>query len=287
MALDQVDVDKLNEKELKKATMSFFDHLEVLRWHLIRSFLAIAIVSVIVFFNKSFVFDTLILGPKSSDFWTYRTICSWSEAMCFSPPAFNIITRDLGEQFLTHFRVSITLGFVFAFPYVFWELWRFVRPGLYPREQKAARGLVLICSLLFFIGNLFGYFIMSPFAISFLAGYQVADVVTTPTLTSYVSYMTMMTLPIGIVFEMPVLIYFLAKIGLVSSSLLKSYRRVAILLILIIAAIITPPDVITQFIIGIPLYLLYELSINLVVRVEREEKKREREEAEAALQENM
>lgn len=287
MALDQVDVDKLDEKDLKKATMSFFDHLEALRWHLIRSIAAIGIVAVIVFFNKSFVFDTLIMGPKSSDFWTYRIICELSDMMCFSPPAFNIITRDLGEQFLTHFSVSLTLGFVFAFPYVFWEIWRFIRPGLYPKEQSAARGLVFVCSILFFLGNIFGYFIMSPFAISFLAGYQIGDVVTTPTLRSYVSYMTMMTLPIGIVFEMPVLIYFLAKIGIVSSGLLKSYRRVAIMLILIISAIITPPDVITQFIIGLPLYILYEISISLIVRVEKEEKKREEAEEEAALQEEM
>ena len=278
MALDQVDVDKLDETGLKKATMSFFDHLEALRWHIIRSIVAIAVVAVVVFFNKSFVFDTVIMGRKSADFWTYRTICDLSELMCFSPPEFLIITRDLGEQFLTHFRVSITLGFILAFPYVFWEIWRFIKPGLYAKEQKAAKGLVFVCSILFFIGNLFGYFIMSPFAISFLAGYQVADVITTPTLTSYVSYMTMMTLPIGIVFEMPILIYFLAKIGLVSSEFLKSYRRIAFMIILIIAAIITPPDLITQFIIGVPLYLLYEISIGLVIRVEKEQARKEQEE---------
>jgi sec-independent protein translocase protein TatC len=271
MALDQVDVDKWKEEDSDQNNMSFFDHLEALRWHLMRSAIAVLLAGIFVFINKSFVFDTLIIGPKSPDFWTYRMICKMSDVLCFSPPKFTIITRDLGEQFLTHFKVSMTLGFILAFPYVFWEIWRFIKPGLYKSEQKAARGIVFICSLLFFMGNLFGYFIMSPFAVSFLAGYQVGDVMTTPTLGSYVSYMTMLTLPIGIVFEMPVLIFFLAKIGLVGSDFLKSYRRLAFLLIFIMAAIITPPDLVTQFIIGIPLYFLYEISIAIVMRVEKQE----------------
>lgn len=275
MALDQIDVDKLDEDGIEKSNMSFFDHIEALRWHLMRSVIAIAVISIIVFLNDRFVFHTLIEGPRREDFWTYRMICKISETLCFSPPKFTIITRELGEQFLTHFKVSITLGFILSFPYIFWELWRFIKPGLYKKEQKAARGLVFICSALFFMGVLFGYFIMSPFAISFLAGYQIGGVETTPTLSSYVGYMTMLTLPVGIIFEMPVLIYFLARIGLVTSSFLKSYRRISFFVIFIVAAIITPPDVLTQIIIGFPLYLLYEMSILVVERHEKKERKRE------------
>lgn len=275
MALDQIDVDKMDVESIDKSNMSFFDHIEALRWHLIRSFIAIAIVSIVVFFNQDFIFNTLIEGPRRSDFWTYRMICKISDSLCFSPPEFTIITRELGEQFLTHFKVSFTLGLIFSFPYIFWELWRFIKPGLYKKEQRAARGLVFICSILFFTGVLFGYFIMSPFAISFLAGYQVGGVETTPTLSSYVSYMTMLTLPVGIIFEMPILIYFLARIGLVSSAFLKSYRRISFFIIFVIAAIITPPDVVTQLIIGFPLYLLYEISIIVVERHEKRERKKE------------
>ncbi|MFT5385639.1 MAG: sec-independent protein translocase protein TatC [Saprospiraceae bacterium] len=173
------------------------------------------------------------------------------------------------------------MGIVFGFPYIFWEFWRFIKPGLYPDEKKAARGVVFVCSFLFITGVCFGYFIISPFAITFLVGYDLGAI-STPSLASYVDYMTMFTLPVGIVFELPVVVYFLTKIGLVTPSFLKSYRKHAFVIIIILAAVITPPDVITQFLVGIPLYILYEISIVISKRVvAKQEAQEEKEEKEA------
>ena len=164
------------------------------------------------------------------------------------------------------------IGIVVSFPYIFWEIWRFIKPGLYVKEQKAARGMVTICSGLFLTGVLFGYYIISPFAITFLAGYEIEGVVAMPALSSYINYMTMFTLPVGIVFELPIVVFFLSKIGLVTPEFMKSYRRHAVILILILAAIITPPDVITQVLVGMPLYVLYEISIVISRRVVNKQK---------------
>ena len=216
----------------------------------------------------------ILFGPKHDYFITYKIFCKYFNTFC-TVPQFDIIQRDLGEEFFTHLKSSIWLGLVIAFPYVFWEFWRFIRPGLYPHERKAARGIVFVCSALFFSGVFFGYFIIAPFAISFLANYSFGeDVISTTTLSSYVSYLTMITVPTGIVFELPVVAFFLGKIGLISAATMKRFRRHAIVVIFIGAAIITPPDVITQFLIGIPLILLYELSISIV---RRQEKKAEEE----------
>ncbi len=261
MPLDQIDVDKLppdGEEE-----MSFLDHLEQLRWHIIRSLGAIVLVGIGVFFAKDIVFDRIILGPTKDSFLTYRFLCSFGEFLCLTPgTTLDIITRDIGEQFITHLKSSFWIGLIFSFPYVFWEFWRFVKPGLYKNERQAAGGIVFICSLLFIMGVLFGYLIISPFAVSFLSSYSVSpDVLNTTTLSSFVNYMTMFTIPTGIVFELPILVYFLAKIGLITPEFMKAYRKHAIVIIFIAASIITPPDVITQFLIAIPLFILYEISI--------------------------
>ena len=278
MALDQVDVDKIGTEEAKE--MSFLDHLEELRWHLVRSAAAVVIFGVLAFVGGKPFFELIMYGPKTADFWTYRTICKISETLCFSPPEFDLMTVILGEQFIVHFKFAIMIGLVFGFPYIFWEFWRFIKPGLYPDEKKAARGVVFICSLLFITGVFFGYFIISPFAITFLVGYDLGAI-STPSLASYVDYMTMFTLPVGVVFELPVVVYFLTKIGLVTPSFLKSYRKHAFVLIIILAAIITPPDVVTQFLVGVPLYILYEISIVISKRVVAKQKLEE-EKAEQA-----
>ena len=273
MALDQVDVDKYEEQQEKE--MSFLEHLEELRWHLVRSTLAIAVVAIAVFLAKDFVFNTVLFGPKNPDFLSYQGICNLSEllgmgeSLCFQPPSFNIIATEFGERFIVHIKVSIMLGFVVAFPYVFYQIWSFIAPGLYDEERKAARGVVLVCSTLFISGVLFGYFIISPFAVNFLAGYAIDDVEATTSLSSYVSYMMMFTIPTGIIFELPVVVYFLAKVGLVTADFMKTYRKHAFVIILVLAALITPPDVVTQFLIGIPLYFLYEGSIIIASRMER------------------
>lgn len=255
-----------------QAEMSFLDHLEQLRMHIIRSLAVVGVVSVVVFLAKDFVFGTVIFGPKNADFITYRLLCRIADFLCFEPTPFNLITRDLGEQFMVHFKTSFWIGLVISFPYIFWEFWRFIRPALYPTEQKAASGLVFICSLLFTLGVLFGYFILAPFSISFLAGYSVGAIVT-PTLESYVEYMTMLTIPVGLVFELPVVAWFLSKIGLLTPTFLRTYRRHAVVAVFILAAIVTPPDVTSQLIVALPLMLLYEISILISARVEKAQKR--------------
>jgi len=254
--------------------MSFLDHLEELRWHILRSVIYIGVVAIVVFVMKDFVFNNIIFGPLSKDFLTYRFLCYLSDFTCFYPPELELITRVLGEQFLTHIKVSAWLGLIVSFPFVLKEIWSFVAPALYSDEKKVSKGIVAICSFLFMLGVLFGYFVMAPFAIKFLAEYSVGSfAITAPTLSSFVGYMTMFTVPTGIVFELPVVIYFLARAGLIGPDVMKKYRKHAVVGILILAAIITPPDVVTQFLIGIPIFTLYEISINIARRAEKKYQK--------------
>lgn len=272
------NISKSSNSDVKNTEkeMSFLDHLEELRWTLARSLIAIVLVAIVMYTMEDLVFKYVIFGPRSDWFITYQWFCGISDRTCFGPPEFELFAVGMGEQFYTSLKVSFFLGFIVAFPYVFYQFWKFIKPGLYEKEQKAARGVVFVCSFLFLLGTAFGYFILSPFAIRFLAGYSVSQEVVTngASLSSYVSYMTMFTLPTGIIFELPVLIYFLAKVGLVTAAFLRTYRRHAFVIILILAAVITPPDVITQFMIGVPVFLLYEVSILIAARIE---KKREKE----------
>lgn len=251
-----------------QAEMSFFDHLEELRWHLIRAVLAIVLFGIVVFLNKQFVFDKVVFGPLSDRFPTYQFFCRLFNSMC-EAPEITLQALKVEEKFLTHLKVSIVVGLVIAFPYVFYEIWNFIKPGLYPKERKAARGMVFICSILFSMGVMFGYFVVTPFAFTFLAGYKLGAIQAMPSLSSYVSTMIMIALPAGVVFELPIVVYFLSKIGLVTPAFLKKYRRIAVVVILILSALITPPDITTQFLIGIPLYILYEISIFISARVEK------------------
>lgn len=269
MALDQVDVDNLDEKE--EHEMSFLDHLEALRWHILRSVIAILFFAIIIFIAKDFVFRYIIFGPRYKDFLTYRVLCSISESMCIDPPQFIIATREVGEAFMMHMMVAFWMGFVIAIPFILWEVWKFIKPGLYPKEQKAASGFVLISTSLFVMGVLFGYYIVAPLAISFLAGYTIEGVAAQPTLSSYIDSMIMFTLPIGLVFELPIIVYFLAKIGLLTSEFMKKYRKHAVVVLLIIAAVVTPsPDIASQLLVFVPLYALYEASIFVAKRVQRQ-----------------
>jgi sec-independent protein translocase protein TatC len=262
----------------EKAEMSFFDHLEQLRWHIVRSVVAIILIAIVVFLLKDIVFHSIIFGPKNEDFISYRVMCRFVNMFCDYTPEFEIITRKLEEKFLTHIKVSFVLGIIVAFPYIFWELWRFIKPGLYAKEQKITRGIVYICSFLFMSGVFFGYFIISPLAIRFLSSYALEGPLSTVTLSDFVSLMVMFTLPTGIVFELPVLVYFLAIIGVVSVAFLKKYRKHSIVLILFVAAMVTPPDLISQFLIAIPLVGLYEISIVIAKRVEKRKKEEEEKE---------
>jgi len=259
------------KEEVKENEMSFLDHLEELRWHIIRSLAAIIVCAIIVFLFKEFVFDKIIFAPRRDSFLTYRVICGISDFICFQPPQFEIIPREFGEKFFTHLKVSFWLGIIISFPYIFWEIWKFIRPGLYKNEQNAAKGVVFICSSLFMIGVLFGYFIISPFAIKFLAGYSLSsiEVISSSSLASYVNYMTMFTVPSGIIFELPIVVYFLSTVGLLTPEFMRKYRRHAIVVILLFSAIITPPEVVTQILIGIPVLVLYEISIFISARAKK------------------
>lgn len=283
MALDQVDIDNIDPHTrlpVADKDMSFLDHLEELRWHIVRAIGAIFVCGIVIFVMGETVFKNIIFGPKEEWFLSYRALCGLSnlvglgDNLCFTPNQFTVIAVGFAETFVTHIKVAFIGGFVVAFPYVFYQIWSFVRPGLYEEEQKAARGTVFICSTLFIIGVLFGYFIISPFAVNFLSSYTLGGVVSnSPTLSSYVSYMTMFTVPAGIAFELPVVIYFLSKVGLITPDFLRTYRRHSIVVILILAAIITPPDVVTQCLIGIPIYFLYEASIIISARVQKQAEK--------------
>lgn len=266
--------------------LTFFEHIEVLRWHIIRSLASVVVVSVIVFAAKKIVFQYIILGPTSPDFPTYRFFCNLSPDFCFYPSNLQIITRDIQEQFISHIKVSLWLGFIVAFPYIFYEFWKFIKPGLYKNEIKAARGMVFICSMLFLSGVSFGYFLVAPVAITFLSAYSVSpEVANTTTLAALVNSMTMFTIPTGLIFEMPVVMYFLAKIGIVSSAFLAQYRKHAIVILTIVSAVITPsPDVFTMLMVGIPLYALYELSIIVTKRIDLERAAKEKADEESALE---
>lgn len=205
---------------------------------------------------------------KKPSFITYKVFCAISEATCFSPPELPLITRELGEQFFMGITVSLYLGVVVAFPIIFYEFWKFIKPGLYDQEIKIANRLIGVTSLLFLLGVSFGYFVIAPFAITFLGSYSVGtEAINSPTLASYVSYLTMFTIPVGLAFELPIVVYFLAKIGIIGPEIMKKFRKEAFLVIFIIAAVITPPDALTQILVGIPMYILYEISITVAARV--------------------
>ncbi|MEO0727767.1 MAG: twin-arginine translocase subunit TatC [Bacteroidota bacterium] len=279
MALDQVDVDQYEWKdgELQSGDnteMSFLDHLEELRWHIIRSLIAIAVAGIVLFLFRTWYFNEVILGPAFNDFASYGWFCDLSkkigagEALCMTLPDFKIQAVNFAEQFITTIKLCFVGGFVVAFPYVFYEIWKFIAPGLYDSERKATRGIVFICSVLFIMGVLFGFFIIAPFATNFLMGFTASETVANnPTLSSFVLYMVMFTLPAGLIFELPIVVYFLAKLGIVTPEGMRKYRRHSIIGILMLSAILTPPDVVTQFLIGIPLYVLYEISIIVAARM--------------------
>jgi sec-independent protein translocase protein TatC len=284
-----VALDQYQEEE-EEGGMSFLDHLEALRWHLLRSVAAILILSVAAFLAKSFVFGIVILGPSKVDFVTYRWLCQLSDylgvaALCIDELPFTIQSRQMTGQFTMHMTSSFVVGFIASFPFVFWEVWRFISPGLYDQEKNAARGAVFFVSLLFFMGAGFGYFILSPLSINFLSNYQLdPSILNEFDITSYISTLTMLVLASAIMFQLPVVVYFLAMSGLVTSGLLRSYRRHAIVVILVLSAIITPPDVISQILIAMPILVLYEAGIQIAKRLEKKRaKKKAQEEIDDAL----
>ncbi len=279
---------------MKKGTvseMSFLDHLEELRWHLIRIVIAISVFSVIAFIFKSIVFDVVILGPSKPDFITTTWLCQlgavinaqmaeWNLAeinpsiLCLNAKPFRLQSITMAGQFLAHMKIAFISGIVLAFPFIIYEFWKFISPALYQKERRHARGAVFFISILFLLGVLFGYFVICPLSVNFLINYQVSEIAENNIkLMSYVGTVTSIAFAAGVMFELPVVIYFLSKVGLVTPGFLIKYRKHAIVILLIVAAIITPPDIFSQILVCLPLLFLYEFSIVLSRRVENKRKR--------------
>ena len=262
--------------------MSFLDHLEELRWHLIRSVLAVVIVGSIAFIMKEFIFDTILFGPKKMDFPTYKIFCKIGTFLgidsdfCADELPFTIQSRLMAGQFSAHIWTSIWAGFIVGFPYVLYEMWKFISPGLHANERKHSRGFILVASLLFFMGALFGYYIVAPLSINFLGTYQVSSEVTNEfDLASYVATVRTSVIACGLIFELPIVVFFLTKIGLVTPEILKKYRKISLVVVLILAAVITPPDVASQIVVAFPILVLYQVSIYISKRVLKKQAKKE------------
>lgn len=257
----------------KEKVMSFWEHLEELRWHIIRSAIAILILSIAAFLNREIIFDKIILAPKDSEFITNQLLCRLAElinvsGLCIDALDLKIINLTMSGQFLTHMYSSIVAGLIVSAPYLIWEIWRFVSPALKRSEKKYTTGAVIVMSLLFFIGILFSYFLIVPLTLNFLGTYRVSSFVqNTISLKSYITTVVSLTFGVGIVFELPVFVYFFTKVGLLTPSFLKKNRKYALVVILIISAIITPADIFSQIMVAIPLYALYEISIIVSKRI--------------------
>ena len=275
MPRDQIDT------EPQEAEMTFLEHLEELRWHLIRSLIAIVVFAILVFLAKDFVWHHIILAPSRTDFWTYEMLCKAGEwlnrqALCIDELPFIIQSRKMTGQFTTHITTSALIGLIISFPYVFWEIWSFIAPGLYANERRNTRGAVFYVSFLFLIGVLFGYYVISPLSVNFLSHYNVdASILNEFELTNYVSTISMIVLSSAILFQLPMIVYVLTKAGLVTPEGMKTYRRHAIVVILILGALLTPPDPISQVLIAIPLFGLYQVSIYISASVLRRQRRKE------------
>jgi sec-independent protein translocase protein TatC len=266
-----------------EAEMSFFDHLDVLRGHLVRASIAIVVFTVLAFSYYDFIFDEIIMGPGRTDFWTYRMMCAAVEKFnlgadfCVTKLNFEIINTELGGQFTLQLNSSLMIGIVLGVPYLLFEIWRFVKPALKEEERKSATGFVFWSSLLFILGLLFGYYVVSPLSVNFLTNFEVSEIINNQiTIDSYFSVIATLSIGAGITFELPTIIYILSKLGIMTPQFMRSSRRYATVIILIIAAVVTPtPDLIIMLTVSLPLFLLYEVSIFISARVERNKKKEE------------
>ena len=282
------------EKGSSDVEMTFFEHLEDLRPHLVRAFSALFIIAIAAFCFKGFIIDTLLFAPQTPQFPTNRWLCEmgyllddfvgwlgglfnaeWSTdptVLCINrnPGAIEIINTKLTGQFNLHIKVAMATGLVLGIPYLLWEIWQFIKPALMPGERRGTRMLVGWVSLCFFLGVLFGYFIITPLSIHFFSTYNTsAMIVNRIDIPSYFSQVIGVSLGTGLIFQLPLLVYFLTRIGIVSPPFLRKYRRHALVLLAVVAAIITPPDIFSMILVMLPLYGLYEFSIWLSARTVR------------------
>ena len=273
----------------KENEMSFLEHLEELRWHIIRSVVSIFVLMIVAFIFRDIIFDEIIIAPKRPDFVTARWLCSLgsklsevfsfvdASILCINRRPVNLINITMAGQLTMSFVVSIVAGLILSVPVILWEFWKFFEPALKTNEKKYTKGTVLISSLLFFLGVLFGYFALAPLSVHFLTTWEVSgDVVNQINLKSYIGTVTSICLATGLIFELPIIAFFLSKIGVLTPEFMKQYRRHAIIVILIVSMVITPPDVFSQILVAIPLLILYEVSILISARII---KKREKESA--------
>jgi sec-independent protein translocase protein TatC len=271
-----------DKKNAPGAEMSFLQHLEELRWHLVRSAIVVVVIAILAFTFNDFIFDTVIFGPLRQDFFSYRAMCSLGhrigagDDLCLTIHPQHLQTLSASEQFFNHMWISFLCGIILGFPFVLWELWKFIRPALQNKEVHPVKLFIVIASILFLTGILFGYYLLFPMSYNFLINYQVSSsgiVQTQNTFDDYISLISTMTFISGIIFEMPVLVYFLTRLTLITPGFMRKYRKHAVVVILIAAAVITPsPDVTSQMIVGIPMYLLYEISIFVSAYVIRQQK---------------
>jgi sec-independent protein translocase protein TatC len=272
----------------QKSEMSFIDHLEELRSHIIRSVIAILVSAAFIFIYRNWIFDHIITGPINKDFISYKALCDFShwahlgDALCMPPVEVTMQSTTFGGQFLSSITMALVGGIIIAFPFIFWEFWRFIKPALKEKELKNTRFIIFWVSFFFFCGAAFGYFLLGPFTFNFLAGFQLGTenmIVTRPTFADYLDNLTNIILGCGLAFELPVLAFILTKIGIITPSFLRTTRKYAVVVILIVAAFITPsPDWMSQLIVFIPLWSLYELSILVSDRAYKAVKEREEEE---------
>jgi sec-independent protein translocase protein TatC len=262
-----------------EAEMSFFDHIDVLRKHLLRGLLVVVIFTAGAFWFSDFIFNEVIMGPKNPDFWTYRMMCKMAAAFpnligpdfCITRIDAKIINTEMAGQFTLQINSCVMVGIILGIPYLLFELWLFVKPALHEKERKSASGFVAFASTLFFVGIMFGYYLVCPLSINFLTNFTVSpDIENTFTISSYLSSVATLTIGSGIIFQLPVVIYILSKFGIMTPAFMRSSRRYAFVLILVIAAIVTPtPDVITMLVVAFPLVILYELSIFISASIEK------------------
>jgi len=281
----QFPLDPLDQR----SDMTFMEHLEELRWTLVRSVIAIVVCMLGAFLAKDLVFDSIVLAPKNASFITYRAMCALGQkvglgdGMCVGDLKFTLQNISMSGQFFTHLMVSFVAGFIIAFPFLLWQIWRFLSPGLHPKEKASLRGVVIFASVLFFAGVAFGYYILAPLSLQFFGSYQVsATVQNAVALDSYIAMLTSVTLWTGVAFELPLVVLFLTRVGLVTPTVLRAYRKHAFVIVLILAAVLTPPDVVSQLIVSGPLMLLYEGGIMLSARAMRQMARDERRSIKAA-----
>jgi sec-independent protein translocase protein TatC len=279
---------KLFNRNIGQQEMSFVDHLEALRWHIVRSVLAIVVVAILIFIKIDWIFDKVITGPLHNDFFSYTFLCKlgrklhMGDVLCMqSVQNLKLQTTTFGSQFISSITIAFIGGFIVAFPYVFWEFWRFVKPALSQKELKSSRGAIFWVTFFFLLGIAFGYFLLAPFTFSFLWNYRLGItglLETRPTLDDYIDNLVDILIGSGIAFQLPLISYVLTRIGLITPSFLRTYRKYAYVAILFIAAIITPsPDWMSQTIVALPLIILYEISIRISVRVMKQREKRDKE----------